>query len=116
MANELSRREIQVMQCVRRGLRNKEIAAELGCAVKTVKNHLSAIYDKLDVNCRTAALAILNDPYCKTATSARVVASDQMAEAVEAFIETAHTHGLSEECAVACEKLERTLAAYKEVA
>ncbi|MEQ1935672.1 MAG: LuxR C-terminal-related transcriptional regulator, partial [Fimbriimonadaceae bacterium] len=37
------------------GLRNKEIAAKLGIAEKTVKNHVSNILKALQVNSRTEA-------------------------------------------------------------
>ncbi len=48
----LSRREKDVVSSVLCGLRNKEIAAELNISEKTVKNHLSKIFDKLGVSDR----------------------------------------------------------------
>jgi DNA-binding NarL/FixJ family response regulator len=48
----LSRRERQIVAAVARGLSNREIAAETGIAPQTVKNHLSTIFDKLEVKSR----------------------------------------------------------------
>jgi DNA-binding NarL/FixJ family response regulator len=47
MTDTLTRREQQVAGAVSRGLSNKQIAAEFGISVETVKQHLSSIYDKL---------------------------------------------------------------------
>ncbi|MCJ7823722.1 MAG: response regulator transcription factor [Anaerolineales bacterium] len=54
---KLTEREIQVVRCVGNGERNKEIAAGLGIAERTVKSHLSSIYNKLGVDSRAAAVA-----------------------------------------------------------
>ena len=43
----LTPREYQVAQLVAVGLRNREIAADLGVTQQTVKNHIEAIYDKI---------------------------------------------------------------------
>ncbi|ADG76271.1 transcriptional regulator, LuxR family [Cellulomonas flavigena DSM 20109] len=53
---DLSPRESQVMACVARGMRNTEIAAELGVTVKTVKNHVNRIFGKLGVDGRVEAV------------------------------------------------------------
>jgi DNA-binding NarL/FixJ family response regulator len=60
MFNGLSARERQIVEAVARGLSNREIAAETGIAQQTVKNHLSAIFHKLQVRSRVqlAVLAI----------------------------------------------------------
>lgn len=52
----LTPRELKVLQLVSRGLRNKEIAAELGVSSRTVEGHLSSILSKLGVSSRTAAV------------------------------------------------------------
>lgn len=44
---ELSRRQMQVLQMVAKGLRNKQIAFELGLSEKTVKMHRGLAMDKL---------------------------------------------------------------------
>jgi len=52
---ELTRREMEVLELVGRGLRNKDIAQRLFLSEKTVKNHISSIFAKLQVNDRTEA-------------------------------------------------------------
>lgn len=49
----LSRRERAIVALVLQGMRNKQIAGELGIAEGTVKVHLNRIYDKLGVGSRT---------------------------------------------------------------
>jgi len=51
----LSPREMEILQFVTRGLSNKEIASKLGISHQTVKNHMTAILHKLDVEDRTQA-------------------------------------------------------------
>ena len=53
---ELSRREREVLERLARGLSNDQIAAELGLVTQTVRNYISAVYDKLGVNSRAAAI------------------------------------------------------------
>jgi DNA-binding NarL/FixJ family response regulator len=52
---ELTDRERDVLKLLAHGARNRQIAEQLGIADKTVRNHLSAIFLKLQVNDRTAA-------------------------------------------------------------
>jgi two-component system nitrate/nitrite response regulator NarL len=58
MTTTLSPREREIVAAVARGLSNRAIAAEAGIAPQTVKNHLSAIFQKLQVESRVQ-LAIL---------------------------------------------------------
>jgi DNA-binding NarL/FixJ family response regulator len=51
----LSPREMEILQYVTRGLSNKEIASKLGISHQTVKNHMTAILHKLDIEDRTQA-------------------------------------------------------------
>jgi DNA-binding NarL/FixJ family response regulator len=51
----LSKRELDILEAVGRGLSNKEIAAELWIAQPTVKFHLTSVYRKLGVSNRTGA-------------------------------------------------------------
>ena len=53
---ELTHRELQVLQLAADGLANKEIADELVISAKTVKNHIANIFSKLQVNDRTQAI------------------------------------------------------------
>jgi two-component system NarL family response regulator len=54
----LTPREVQVLELVRRGLRNKEVAASLGIGEETVQSHVKSILSKLDVPDRTAAIDV----------------------------------------------------------
>ena len=53
---ELTQRELEVLQRAADGLSNKEIAAKLGISEKTAKNHIANIFSKLQVNDRTQAI------------------------------------------------------------
>ena len=59
----LTKREIEVLILVANGMFNKEIAIKLNISERTVKNHISNIFKKLDVSDRTqaAVFAIKND-------------------------------------------------------
>jgi DNA-binding NarL/FixJ family response regulator len=48
----LTAREKQIISLIGEGLRNSEIAARLGIGEKTVRNHLTIIFDKLGVSDR----------------------------------------------------------------
>lgn len=52
----LTKTEIKVMDLLGKGLSNKELAKELGCSVKTIKNHLNSAFHKLGVSSRTEAV------------------------------------------------------------
>lgn len=52
----LSRRELQVLQELVKGLSNQEIAVRLFISINTVKTHLKNSYAKLDVNNRVLAI------------------------------------------------------------
>jgi two-component system, NarL family, response regulator len=54
----LSPRETQIVELISRGLRNKEIAAELGITEETVQVHLRHLFSKLQVNDRSAVLSV----------------------------------------------------------
>ncbi|MFJ6279904.1 response regulator [Arthrobacter subterraneus] len=56
-ATSLSAREIQLLELLATGLSNRLIARELFISEATVKTHLVHIYDKLQVDNRTAAIA-----------------------------------------------------------
>jgi DNA-binding NarL/FixJ family response regulator len=52
----LTKTEIRVLVLLGSGLSNKEIAAKMDCSVKTIKNHLNAVFQKLEVSNRTEAV------------------------------------------------------------
>jgi DNA-binding NarL/FixJ family response regulator len=54
----LSQRELEVLQQVAAGHRNRDIAAKLFIAEETVKAHVKHIMDKLGANDRTQSVAI----------------------------------------------------------
>lgn len=51
----LSKKEIQVMICVARGLSTNEISDEMGVSANTINTHLKRVYQKLDVTDRVSA-------------------------------------------------------------
>lgn len=60
---QLTKREYEVLSLIAEGLSNKDIADKLFISEKTVKNHVSSIFKKLDVNDRiqAAIFAFKND-------------------------------------------------------
>ena len=61
--NSLTKRELEVLEQVANGMFNKEIATVLDISERTVKNHISSIFKKIEVSDRTqaAVFAIRND-------------------------------------------------------
>ncbi|RRQ22960.1 alpha/beta fold hydrolase [Thiohalobacter thiocyanaticus] len=59
--SNLTPREREVLEHVARGLSNDEIATALGLRPKTVRNHVSRLFDKLEVNSRARAVARARD-------------------------------------------------------
>lgn len=61
--DSLTNRELEVLVQVANGMFNKEIATNLNISERTVKNHISNIFKKIDVSDRTqaAVFAIKND-------------------------------------------------------
>jgi len=57
----LSEREVEVLQLAKRGLPNPQIAQALHISPGTVRNHLSAIYRKLNVHTRYEALQVVEE-------------------------------------------------------
>lgn len=61
--DNLTQREIEVLLLIAEGKNNREIADELFISDKTVKNHVSNIFKKIDVSDRTqAAVYVLRKP------------------------------------------------------
>jgi LuxR family maltose regulon positive regulatory protein len=57
MVESLSQRELEVLQLIAQGLSNREISERLFLALSTVKGHSRIIFDKLQVQRRTEAVA-----------------------------------------------------------
>jgi len=52
---ELTKREHEILACIARGDTNSEIAEQLTISLKTVRNHISSIFNKLQVTNRAQA-------------------------------------------------------------
>jgi two-component system nitrate/nitrite response regulator NarL len=52
----LSKRELEIVQCLAEGLTNREIAQRIGLSQHTVKNYLFKVFDKLGVTSRVELL------------------------------------------------------------
>lgn len=52
----LTKRETEILQLIADGRSTNDVASDLFISVKTVKNHLASIYDKLDSRDRTQAV------------------------------------------------------------
>jgi DNA-binding NarL/FixJ family response regulator len=57
IGGRLTTRELEVLRLIEEGLSNKEIASALSIELPTVKNHVHAILEKLNVQRRTEAAA-----------------------------------------------------------
>jgi DNA-binding NarL/FixJ family response regulator/signal transduction histidine kinase len=57
-SSELNERELEILELLARGTRNKEIASALFIAPKTVEYHLSSLFAKLGVSNRTEAARV----------------------------------------------------------
>jgi DNA-binding NarL/FixJ family response regulator len=58
---ELSRREVEVLECIAAGMKNAAIADKLFLSEKTVKSHVGSIFKKLQVNDRTEAAVVAKE-------------------------------------------------------
>lgn len=56
MRGQLSPRETEVLRLAARGMSNRDIAESLGLSMRTVKAHLSNIFNKMRCSCRTEAI------------------------------------------------------------
>jgi DNA-binding NarL/FixJ family response regulator len=55
--HDLSRRELEVLQLLAKGMSNQEIAASYVLSIRTVERHISSIYDKIGAEGRSARAA-----------------------------------------------------------
>lgn len=58
ITEKLTSRELEVLKAISHGLTNADIAARLHLSEGTVRNHISAIFAKLEINDRTQAAII----------------------------------------------------------
>lgn len=56
LGEQLTERELEILQLMAKGAANKEISRELSISESTVKTHISNIFQKLGVNDRTEAV------------------------------------------------------------
>jgi pimeloyl-ACP methyl ester carboxylesterase/DNA-binding CsgD family transcriptional regulator len=61
LLDDLTGRERQILEVVAEGLDNYEIAARLDISEKTVRNHVSMIFSKLQIRSRAQAVALARD-------------------------------------------------------
>jgi LuxR family transcriptional regulator, maltose regulon positive regulatory protein len=61
LVEALTQREIEILRLIAQGMSNKQIAQALFISDKTVENHTTNIYQKLDVNSRTQAARRANE-------------------------------------------------------
>jgi ATP/maltotriose-dependent transcriptional regulator MalT len=52
----ISKRELEVLELMAKGLSNQEIAEQLFVSLNTIKTHTSKLFEKLDVSRRTQAV------------------------------------------------------------
>jgi DNA-binding NarL/FixJ family response regulator len=59
--HQLTQRQWEVLNCLREGKSNKQIAYELGLSEGTVKIHVTAIFKSLGVKNRTQAVIVASE-------------------------------------------------------
>jgi DNA-binding NarL/FixJ family response regulator len=57
----LTERQVEVLRLLAKGLTNREIAGVLGISATTVKGHVAAVFEALDVTNRTEAVRVMLD-------------------------------------------------------
>ncbi len=71
----LSEKELAIIGCITRGMRNKEIAYQIGTTEQVIKNYLRKVYDKLGVSDRLElALYCLHHQILRNETAAAEIA------------------------------------------
>ena len=85
---KLSKKELSIISCITRGMRNKEIAYQVGTTEQVIKNYLRKVYDKLGVSDRLE-LAL----YCLHHQLLKKYDLDQEAAAAEAGMDPVRAKG-----------------------
>jgi DNA-binding NarL/FixJ family response regulator len=81
---KLSEKELTIISCITRGMRNKEIATQVGTTEQVVKNYLRKIYDKLGVSDRLElALYCLHHQILKSEPADEFEAADDPSATTE---------------------------------
>lgn len=57
-STQITEKEVKILESISKGFRNKEIAYKLGMSERTVKAHITNIFNKLGVDSRSQAVAI----------------------------------------------------------
>jgi DNA-binding NarL/FixJ family response regulator len=57
----LTPRQGELVELIAQGLDNAQIAARLGLSEKTVRNHITSIFAKLEVESRSQAIVLARD-------------------------------------------------------
>jgi NarL family two-component system response regulator YdfI len=58
VVSQLTEKEIHILQSVAQGFKSKEIAFDMGISERTVKAHLTSVYNKLGVDSRSQAVLV----------------------------------------------------------
>jgi len=61
MPEVLTKRQIEVLELIRDGLQNKQIALVLGISASSVKSHVEQLFKRLSVNNRTSCVQIAQE-------------------------------------------------------
>ena len=59
ITEQLSNRELEVLELLAKGLLYKEVALKLNLSIETIRNHCRHIYDKLHVNSKIEAINLV---------------------------------------------------------
>jgi DNA-binding NarL/FixJ family response regulator len=77
--NRLTDKEMLIVSCVAQGMKNKDIAAEIGTTEQVIKNYLRRVYDKLGVSDRLElALYCVHHRLLENAASASKSPEEQL--------------------------------------
>jgi DNA-binding CsgD family transcriptional regulator len=82
--NQLTARQLEILALLRAGRANKEIAYELGIGIGTVKQHVVALFRKLNVTNRAAAVSRGNEFDWRAGNDAPLIEAAEHGAAVEA--------------------------------